>query len=68
MKIIKESFNKAGGRRVTIDLDKSESLKIVRDDAYYKLGGQVEDIVQSHVVLDSAEVYWCSIGQEWVRS
>lgn len=68
MKIIKEVFNKAGGRRVTFDLSANESIKIVRDNAYYKLGGQVEDVVQSHVVLDSAEVYWCSIGQEWVRS
>lgn len=65
MKVLKESVDKAGNRRMLIELAPDESLKATRDGAYYKLGGQVEDIVQSHVVLDAVEVHWCSIGQEW---
>jgi len=41
-------------------------LMSFREGNYYKLGGQVEDVIQGHVIIESDAVYWCSIGQEWV--
>jgi hypothetical protein len=54
------------GRRVTVELAPDEYLLSFKEDAYYRLGGQVEDVVQGHVITDSYQVSWCSIGQEWV--
>jgi len=54
------------GRRVTVELAPGEYLLSFKEDAYYRLGGQVEDVVQGHVITDSYQVSWCSIGQEWV--
>ena len=28
-------------------------------------GGQMDDIVQSHVLTEMRGVYWCSITQKW---
>lgn len=38
---------------------------IVSDDAFYKLGGQIDDVVRGHVLLESSSVAWSSIDQEW---
>jgi len=38
---------------------------VLQNDAYYRLGGQVDDVVQSHVIGDMSRVYWCSITQKW---
>ena len=54
------------GRRVTVELAPGEYLISFKEDAYYRLGGQVEDVVQGHVIIDSYQVSWCSIGQEWM--
>jgi hypothetical protein len=37
----------------------------IKEGHYYRLGGQVEDVVQGHVLLESRGVYWCSITQKW---
>lgn len=42
-----------------------EAAVIVSDDAHYRLGGQVGDIVQGHVIGDATRVAWCSIEQQW---
>lgn len=52
-------------RRITVELDNDESLLGIKDNHYYRLGGQVDDIVQSHVITEMKSVYWCSITQEW---
>ena len=67
MKIIKdEPATPKRLRRVTVELHHSdEVLMSFREDNYYKLGGQVNDIVQGHVITESECVYWCSIGQRW---
>jgi hypothetical protein len=54
------------GRRVTVELAPGEYLLSFKEDAYYRLGGQLEDVVQGHVITESYQVSWCSIGQEWV--
>ena len=53
------------GRRVTVELAPGEQLLSIKDDAYYRLGGQVEDVVQSHVITEMYPVYWCSVTQKW---
>lgn len=53
-------------RRITVELHHSdEVLMSFREDNYYKLGGQVDDVIQGHVIIESDCVQWCSIGQRW---
>lgn len=52
-------------RRITVELDDDESLLGIKENHYYRLGGQVDDIVQSHVITEMKSVYWCSITQKW---
>ena len=66
MKLMTERINKRGKRVVTVELDTDEKLMSFKDDRFYRLGGQVNDIVHGHVITESDAVYWCSIGQEWV--
>lgn len=65
MKTIRENVNKRGKRVVTVELDIDEKLMSFKDSRYYKLGGQVEDVVQGHVITESDHVMWCSITQRW---
>ncbi len=65
MKKITERINKLGKRVITVELDTDEKLMSFKDDRYYRLGGQVEDVVQGHVITSSDAVYWCSVSQEW---
>ena len=66
MKIIKDApATHKRQRRITIELAPGETLFNVRDGNYYRLGGQVDDIVQSHVITEMRGVYWCSISQKW---
>lgn len=66
MKIIKDQpATLKRGRRITVELAPGETLLSVRDGQYYRLGGQVEDIVQSHVITEMTGVYWCSVTQRW---
>lgn len=69
MKIIKDEIaTLKRGRRVTIELSHDEEYAVLTHGAYYRLGGQVDDIVQSHVIADMSRVYWCSITQKWEES
>lgn len=66
MKIIKDEIaTLKRKRRVVLELDHDEEFAVLRNDAYYRLGGQMNDIVQSHVIGDMSRVYWCSITQKW---
>jgi hypothetical protein len=66
MKIIKdETATLKRRRRVTVELDNDDCLLSFKDGAYYRLGGQVEDVVHGHVITESCEVAWCSVSQEW---
>jgi hypothetical protein len=53
-------------RRVTVELQPGEKLMSFKEDDYYQLGGQVEHVVQGHVITESDRVYWCSVAQRWV--
>lgn len=66
MKIIKDEIaTLKRQRRVTVELQHNEVLMSFKPSSFYRLGGQVEDVVQGHVITDSDAVYWCSIGQRW---
>lgn len=67
MKTIKdEPATLKRGRRVTVELLPGELLMAFRDDGYYKLGRQVEEVMHGEVITESYQVTWCSVGQEWV--
>lgn len=67
MKILKdEQATPKRARRVLVELQPDEKLMAFRDDCFYRLGGQVDDVVQGHVITESDHVVWCSVGQEWV--
>ena len=66
MKILKDEIaTLKRKRRVTFLLDADEEFCSIKEGAYYRLGGQVDNIVQSHVIQDMNHVYWCSISQKW---
>jgi hypothetical protein len=66
MKIIKDEIaTLKRKRRVVLELDHDEEYAVLKNNAYYRLGGQVDDIVRSHVIADISRVYWCSITQKW---
>lgn len=66
MKIKHRRELKNGKRHVLVELDANETLIAVNEDGYYKTGYPHEEVVRGHVLIDSAEVTWCSLGQEWV--
>lgn len=66
MKIIKDEIaTLKRGRRVTLELARDEVFLVIKNGAHYRLGGDVDDVVQSHVIEDMSRVYWCSITQKW---
>jgi hypothetical protein len=67
MKTLKdEPATEKRARRVTVELQPGETLMSFKDDDYYRLGGQVDEIMQGHVITESDRVYWCSIEQRWL--
>lgn len=66
MKIISDKLDKDGKRRMTVVLDTSETFKVLRSGAYYRLGQPVEDVVASYVLEEAHHVGWCSASQQWV--
>jgi len=68
MKVTKDQTRKDGVRTVTVQLDEDEFFRAFKEDRYYRLGGQVDDVVKSHVITESERVYWCSIEQKWVNA
>ena len=69
MKIIKDEIaTLKRRRRVTGELAHNEHLLCVKKCDYYRLGGQVEDIVLGHVITEMRGVYWCSITQNWEQA
>lgn len=69
MKIIKDEIaTLKRSRRVTVELAPGEAVMFIKEGCYYRLGGQVEDIVQGHVITEAVPVYWCSIEQKWERA
>jgi hypothetical protein len=68
MKVIKDHTRKDGVRKVTVQLDDGEYLVGLKADSYYRLGGQLDDVVGTHCIAEGNRVVWCSIEQKWVEA
>ena len=68
MKITKDTTRKDGVRTVTVQIEEGEYLMALKFDNYYRLGGQLDDVVGGYCIIDSPRVYWCSIEQNWVEA
>jgi hypothetical protein len=66
MKITKDYTRKDGVRTITVQLAKGEKLMEFKDESYYRLGGQIDDVVAVHCIIQGKRVVWCSIEQKWV--
>lgn len=68
MKITKDFTRKDGVRTVTVQIEEGEYLMALKLDNYYRLGGQLDDVVAGYCIVGSPRVYWCSIEQKWVEA
>jgi len=66
MKITKEITRKDGIRTVTVLLAAGEKLMAFKEDNYYRLGGQLDEVVGGYCITKSDYVIWCSIEQRWI--
>ena len=66
MKITKDFTRKDGVRTVTVQLAEGEKLMAFKEDSYYRLGGQLDDVVGGYYITESDYVIWCSIEQRWI--
>lgn len=66
MKITRETVNKRGKRVVTVELEADEKLMSFKDDNFYRIGGQVDEVMAGYVITEAEHVVWCSIEQKWV--
>ena len=66
MKITRDTTRKDGVRTVTVLLAADEKLMAFKEDSYYRLGGQLDEVVGGYYITESDLVMWCSIEQKWV--
>ena len=66
MKITKDFTRKDGVRTITVQLATGEKLIALKEDSYYRLGGQLDDVVGGYCITEGRRVAWCSIEQKWV--
>lgn len=66
MKIKRERITAAGKREVVVELEAGERLIGIETHGHYRLGGQIDDIVEWHVMTDSRKVSWCHFEQKWI--
>ena len=66
MNVKRSRITKAGKRELVVELDSlDEKLIAVAPYRFYQLGGQVDDIMPGHVLLESRSVFWCPLSQGW---
>lgn len=66
MKTLSESVARANGkRRLVVELEPGEKLMAVRDDAFYRLGEPLDDVIAGHILADATRAQWCSVTQKW---
>lgn len=66
MKILNERVKPDGSSVFTVSVPKGETLMAVRDNAHYRLGHPLDDVVGGHIVSAAQEVSWCVVEQKWV--
>lgn len=65
MKVKYSKTLKNGKRHMLVELNEGERVTSFDEAKFYRLGGQVEDVVKGHVITEANQVVWCSISQEW---
>ena len=60
--------DRRGKRTASVPLKEGEHVIIVKPGAFYQLGGQMDDVVPSHVLLDTSLVTWDHFSQKWIAS
>lgn len=66
MKITRQfKTDRDGKRKVVVELSPGEKLVSVRENAHYRLGQPMDDVVSGRILSDMVVVHWCSIGQKW---
>jgi len=65
MKVVKDYTRKDGVRTITVQLAAGEELMAFKEDSYYRLGGQLDDVVGGYCITEGCRVVWCSIEQKW---
>jgi hypothetical protein len=65
VKIKRERVTAAGKPEVVVELEVGEELIAIEKRGHYRLGGQIDDVVEWHVLTDSHKVHWCHFEQKW---
>lgn len=65
MKIVSQTQKVNNKRRVVVELDTNETLVAFKNDAHYKLGHPVSEVMAAHIITEAERVTWCSASQEW---
>lgn len=70
MKLLNSKVLKDGRVHVLIELGPTEGMPVpaIKDDAHYRLGYPIEDVVEGHIISEARRVYWCSLEQKWVNT
>ena len=55
-----------GKRRVLVELDKNENIVAFRDDAFYRLGQPMDEVLPAHILVEAIPVSWCPLEQKWL--
>jgi hypothetical protein len=76
MKIIKDTPKPGGARRLIIELEEGEDIRLVRrgqtaviveDGAFYKLGEPLhEDVFAGHILAGATPTTWDTLSQRWI--
>lgn len=75
MNIVKKTARPDGSVRMIIELKDGESLRVapkgrklieIDEDAYYRLGEPMDEVMPGNVLADAKRVHWCPIEQRWI--
>lgn len=66
MKILSTKQLSNGKRVVRIELGPDEEVIPLRDGCFYRLGGQVDEVMPAHVLAEAALAVWDHFDQKWI--
>lgn len=67
MNVIRSKVNeRTGMETVTVEIPRGCSLVAVQKGCFYRLSGQMDDVVPDHVISDVSRVVWSHFEQKWV--
>ena len=52
-----------GKKQITVIIDTDEHLQAINEKSFYRLGGQLNDIVPGFVLTESYQISWYHIQQ-----